>query len=62
MLEPGSALLIFDDEVPATGVRVTRSWQMARTGRGDVVLWVGRRKDAGPPRRSPGLRFDELTT
>ena len=62
VLEPGSALLIFDDEVPATGARVTRSWQMARTGRGDVVLWVGRRKDAGPPRRSPGLRFDELTS
>jgi len=61
VLEPDSALLIFDDEVPATGVRVTRSWQMARTGDGDVVLWVGRRKDAGPPRRSPGLRFDELT-
>lgn len=61
VLEPGSALLIFDDEVPATGARVTRSWQMARTGRGDVVLWVGRRKDAGPPRRSPGLLFDELS-
>lgn len=34
---------------------------MARTGRGDVVLWVGRRKDAGPRRRSPGLLFDELS-
>jgi hypothetical protein len=62
VLEPDSALLIFDDEVPATGARVTRSWQMARRADGGVVLWVGRRKDAGPPRRSPGLRFDELTT
>ena len=61
VLEPESPLLIFDDEVPATGARVSRSWQMARTGDGGVVLWVGRRKDAGPPRRSPGLRFDQLT-
>ena len=61
VLEPDSTLLIFDDEVPATGARVTRSWQMARTGDGRAVLWVGRRKDVGPPRPSPGLRFDELT-
>ena len=33
VLEPDSALLIVDDEVPATGARVTRSWQLARTGR-----------------------------
>lgn len=62
VLEPDGALLIVDNEVPATGARVTRSWQLARTPDGRVVLWVGRRKDAGPPRRSPGLRFDELTT
>jgi hypothetical protein len=61
VLEPESQLLIFDDEVPVTGVRVTRSWQMARTGAGGAVVWVGRRKDAGPPRRSPGLRFDDLS-
>ena len=61
VLEPESALLIDDAEVPATGARVTRSWQLTRTADGGVVLWVGRRKDAGPPRRSPGLRFDELS-
>ena len=61
VLEPESALLIVDGEIPATGARVTRSWQLARTADGGVALWVGRRKDAGPPRRSPGLRFDELT-
>ena len=61
VLEPDSALLIADAEVPATGARVTRSWQLARTPDGGVALWVGRRKDAGPPRRSPGLRFDEIT-
>ena len=60
MLEPESALLIIDAEVPATGARVTRSWQLARSSDGGVALWVGRRKDIGPARRSPGLRFDEL--
>jgi len=60
ILEPGSTLLINDDEVPETGVRVTRSWQLARTAAGGVVLWVGRRKGPAPPARSPGLVFDEV--
>lgn len=60
ILEPGHALLIHDDEVPATGARVTRSWQVARSADGGVVVWVGRRKRAGRPLRSPGLVFDEV--
>jgi hypothetical protein len=62
ILQPGTQLLIYDNEVPATGARVTRSWQMARTAGGDVVLWVGRRKSNGRPMRSPGLVFDEVST
>jgi len=60
ILEPERALLIHDDEIPATGTRVSRTWQMARTGDGGYVLWVGRRKSAGRPVRSPGLVFDEV--
>jgi hypothetical protein len=60
ILEPGGTLLINDYEVPETGVRVTRSWQLARTAAGGVVLWVGRRKGPAPPARSPGLVFDEV--
>ena len=60
ILEPDTALLIHDEEVPATGARVTRTWQMARTGNGGVVVWVGRKKSAGRPMRSPGLVFDEV--
>jgi hypothetical protein len=41
--------------------RVTRNWLLARTSEGGVALRVGRRKDTGPPRRSPCLHFDELT-
>lgn len=60
ILEPKTALLVHDDEIPATGVRVTRSWQMTRRADGGYVLWMGRRK--GPPRpgRSPGLVFDTV--
>jgi hypothetical protein len=60
ILEPDRALAIHDDEIPATGARVTRSWQMARTAGGGSVLWVGRRKRAGRPPRSPGLLFDDV--
>jgi hypothetical protein len=60
ILEPDAALLVHDDEIPATGVRVTRSWQMTRCADGGYVLRMGRRK--GPPRpgRSPGLVFDTV--
>jgi hypothetical protein len=54
------ALLRHDEEVPATGARVTRTWQMARTADGGVVVWVGRKKSAGRPMRSPGLLFDDV--
>ena len=62
ILEPDGPLAIHDEEIPATGATVTRTWQMARTGSGGVVLWVGRRKSAGRPRRSPGLGFDLVVT
>ncbi|HMI82544.1 MAG TPA: hypothetical protein VK550_00555 [Polyangiaceae bacterium] len=61
ILESGKPLLISDAEVPTTGMRVTRSWQMARTQAGKPVVWVGRRKTAAPPRRSPALVFDEVS-
>jgi hypothetical protein len=60
ILEPQHHLLIRDDAIPATGARVTRTWQMARTADGGYVLWVGRQKRAGRPVRSPGLVFDEV--
>ena len=62
ILEPGEALLVHDDEVPATGIRLTRSWQLARTSAGGLVLWVGRRKRPASPTRIPGLSFDDVVT
>jgi hypothetical protein len=60
ILEPESQLLIHDQEIPQSGVRVTRSWQLARQADGGLVLWVGRRKRPAQPQRSPGLVFDEI--
>ena len=60
ILEPETALLIHDCEVPDTGVAITRTWQMARRGDGGHVLWVGRRKRPARPQRTPRLVFDEV--
>lgn len=60
ILEPDGPLSVHDEEIPSTGVTITRSWQMARTADGGMVVWVGRRKSAGRPRRSPGLIFDTI--
>ncbi|GAA8847026.1 hypothetical protein DUHN55_21950 [Helicobacter pylori] len=44
--------------VPPTGLELVRRWQLARTTRGDPVLWVERRRRplTAPPARR--LRFD----
>jgi hypothetical protein len=60
VLEPDRPLLLEDATVPATGMHVTRSWQLARTAGGGFVLWVGRQTSAGPPPASPGLVFDQV--
>jgi hypothetical protein len=62
ILEPDGPLSIHDEEIPSTGATITRTWQMARTGDGGVVVWVGRRKSPGRPRRSPGLTYDGIVT
>jgi hypothetical protein len=58
LLEPGTELLVPDEEVPAEGVRLTRSWQYARWGRGSAHLWASRRKRTGRGSASSGLAFD----
>lgn len=51
-------LRIAEEEVPRDGVVVTRQFRLARTGGGETVLWIGRRKEAGQGEGSSGLRFD----
>ncbi len=59
LLEPGTALDIFDEEVPRTGARVTRLWTFGRGADGSTHLWRGRRKGPGRGEGSSGLRFDD---
>ena len=53
-------LAIHEEEVPREGVRVTRSYQLARWQDGSTHLWIGRRKRVGRGEGSSGLRFDRV--
>ena len=60
ILEPGTPLSLFEEEVPRAGARITRAWQLARWTDGSTHLWVGRRKQPGRGEGSSGLRFDVM--
>jgi len=62
VLNPGGSLLMFDEEVPREGIRVTRHCQMARWIDGSTWLWVAHRKQVGRGEGSSGLQFDRLDT
>ncbi|MDC3960914.1 hypothetical protein KEG38_44220 [Polyangium jinanense] len=58
LLDPGRELLVPEEEVPAEGVRLTRTWQYARWIDGSTHLWSAVRKRAGRGMASSGLVFD----
>jgi hypothetical protein len=60
LLLPGQPLALFDEEVPRTGARVTRGWQLGRAPDGSTHLWRARRKGPGRGEGSSGLRFDHV--
>ncbi len=60
LLEPGEPLVLYDEEVPRTGARLTRLWQQGRAPDGSTHLWLGRRRDVGRGEGSSGLRFDAV--
>ena len=60
LLEPGRELLLFEEEVPREGARVTRTYQYARWIDGTTHLWIGRRKSPGRGEGSSGLQFDSV--
>ena len=51
-------LRVHDAKIPATGVRITRSWHLARTSVDGHGLWMGRRKQPAGPGRPPRLVHD----
>ena len=55
-----AGLMLYEEEIPREGVRVTRSYQLARWQDGGTHLWIGRRKRIGRGEGSSGLRFDRL--
>ena len=60
VLDPGGALRLYEEEVPRGGVEVTRAWQLARNGKGELKVWMGRRKRPGIGERGSGLEFDQI--
>jgi len=54
---PG-ALIVADEEVPRSGLTLTRSYRYARWLDGSTCLWIGRKKDAGQGEANSGLQFD----
>jgi hypothetical protein len=58
ILDPGRKLLVYEEEVPKSGVSVTRRWQLARWLDGSTWLWLSRTKKAGHGERSSGVRYD----
>ena len=62
ILEPERRLLLHEEEVLRTGVRVVRRFQSARDTEGRLHTWVGRRKGPGRGEGTSGLVFDDLET
>jgi hypothetical protein len=57
---PASGVVLYDEEIPREGIRVTRTYQLARWHDGSAHLWVGRRKRIGRGEGSSGLAFDRV--
>lgn len=60
LLEPGQPLALFEEELPRSGLRVIRSWQLARQSDGRTATWLGRRSRPGRGESRSGLAFDRL--
>ncbi len=60
VLAPQRALVLQEEEVPATGAQVTRRWQLARGADGRPHLWMARRKRPGRGERGSGLGYDAM--
>lgn len=51
---------VYEEEVPTTGIKLSRVYQLARDIDRRRLLWRGRKKAPDEPRLSSGLRFDAL--
>src|SRR6185503_9153698 len=53
-------LLLYDEEVPREGTRVTRQRRLARWTDGSTWLWTSFRNQVGQGEGSSNLKFDQL--
>jgi hypothetical protein len=53
-------LLLYDEEVPREGARITRQRRLARWSDGSTWLWTGFRNQVGQGEGTSTLRFDQL--
>lgn len=60
VLNAGTELLLFDEEVPREGAHVTRGRRMARWTDGSSWVWTSFRRQVGRGEGSSGLRFDQV--
>ncbi|WP_406081194.1 hypothetical protein [Micromonospora sp. NBC_00858] len=51
---------VHEEEVPKAGVVLTRTYQRTRWSDGQVVTWLGRRKQVGLGQGSSGLAWDRI--
>jgi hypothetical protein len=55
-----SDFLLFDEEVPREGARITRQRRLARWSDGSTWLWTSFRNQVGQGEGASRLRFDQL--
>jgi hypothetical protein len=57
---PSAALLIYEEEIPASGIDVSSSYQFARDVSGRSLVWLGRRKRPAARQIPVSRQTDEL--
>ncbi len=58
--DPAAPLNVYEEEVPASGIDVSSSYQFARHASGQAVVWLGRRKQAAQPQITLARETDRL--
>ena len=59
--KPDGPYFIHEEEVPRAGTHVVQTWQRTRNEKGDVLVWLGRRKrNQRKVSGSVSLKFDRL--
>jgi hypothetical protein len=59
-LEPSRPFILFEEEVPRSGITLARVWQVSRASDGRLVAWLGRRAQPGRGEGRSQIAFDRL--